>query len=104
MTDTHPQSITAREQQPETTGLTALLARRWFHCLVLALLGVLVRIPALQGEPVWDDDYLIRTNSLIKSPVLIVETFRHYLFLDTFSLAYRPVQNLSYLFDYFIWN
>ncbi|HEY4283852.1 MAG TPA: tetratricopeptide repeat protein [Chthoniobacterales bacterium] len=104
MTDNHPQSIPAAGQQPGTAALTAWFAKKWLHCLILALLGVLVRIPALQGEPVWDDDYLIRTNSLIKSPLLILETFRHYLFLDTFSLSYRPVQNLSYLFDYLIWN
>jgi Flp pilus assembly protein TadD len=76
----------------------------WFHCLLLGLLGFLVRLPALAGEPIWDDDYLIRTNALIKSPLLILEIFRHYLFHDTFSDAYRPVQNLSYLIDYLLWN
>src|SRR5437868_6532016 len=101
MTDKHPQSIPVRAQQP---GIAGWLTKKWLHCLVLALVGVLVRIPALQGDPIWDDDYLIRTNSFIKSPLLILEAFRHYLFWDTFSLAYRPVQNLSYLFDYLIWN
>src|SRR3954468_17474506 len=75
-----------------------------FRCPLLAAIGFVVRLPALQGEPVWDDDYLVRTNPLIKSPLLFLETFRHYLFQDTFSAHYRPVQSLSYQLDYLIWN
>jgi len=71
---------------------------------VIGLLGFVVRLPALQGEPVWDDDCLIQTNPLIKSPLLLFEVFRHYLFEGTFTSHYRPVQNLSYLFDYLVWN
>ncbi len=44
------------------------------------------------------------TNPFIKSPLLILEAFRHHLFLDSFSGHYRPVQNISYIFDYFFWN
>src|SRR3954471_8427211 len=80
------------------------LSADWFRCLLLAAIGFVVRLPALQGEPVWDDDYLVRTNPFIKSPLLALEAFRHYLFQDTFTAAYRPVQNLSYQFDYLIWN
>lgn len=83
---------------------TGWLYARWFRCLMLGLIGFAVRLPALQGEPIWDDDYLVRTNPFSKSPLLILETFRHYLFQDTFTAAYRPVQNLSYLFDYLLWN
>src|SRR2546430_6287083 len=45
-----------------------------------------------------------RDNPFIKSPVLIVEIFLHYLFLQSFSAHYRPFQNISYIFDYLIWN
>ena len=76
----------------------------WVRILCLGVVGFIVRFPSLQGEPIWDDDYLVRTNPLIKSPLLILETFRHYLFQDTFSAHYRPVQNISYLFDYLVWN
>ena len=76
----------------------------WAAALFLAAIGFIVRMPALQGEPVWDDDYLIRTNPFIKSPLLILEAFRHYLFLDTYSAHYRPIQNLSYMADYLFWN
>ena len=82
----------------------ARLDSDWMACLCLILAGFIVRIPALQGEPIWDDDYLVRTNALIKSPLFIIEVFRHYLFQGTYSAHYRPVQNLSYLFDYVLWN
>ena len=97
---------------PASPDLSNGVARRrpgWLsstvgQCVVLGLIGFVARLPALQGEPVWDDDYLIRVNPFIKSPLLIFESFRHYVFQDTFTAAYRPVQNLSYLLDYFVWN
>jgi len=33
-----------------------------------------------------------------------LEVFRHHLFPDSFSAHYRPVQNLSFIADYFFWN
>ena len=71
---------------------------------MLALVGFAVRAPALQGALVWDDQYLAHDNPFIKSPVLILEAFRHYLFLDSFSAHYRPVQNISFILDYMLWN
>jgi tetratricopeptide (TPR) repeat protein len=61
-------------------------------------------LPAIQGGLIWDDVFLTRDNPFIKSPLLVLEAFRHYLFLDSLSGHYRPVQNLSYMFDYFFWN
>src|SRR5438132_6611658 len=84
--------------------IAALWDRVWARCTVLALLGFAVRYPSLQGQLIWDDLYLARDNPFIKSPLLILESFRHYLFLDSFSAHYRPVQNLSFMFDYFFWN
>jgi len=60
--------------------------------------------PVLNGKFLWDDLYLVGANPFFKSPRFILEVFRHYLFLDSFSLYYRPVQNLSYILDYAIWN
>ena len=71
---------------------------------MLALVGFVVRAPALQGELVWDDQYLARDNPFIKSPLLILEAFKHHLFLDSFSAHYRPVQNISFILDYMLWN
>jgi protein O-mannosyl-transferase len=76
----------------------------WLRCLVLLIVGIAVRFPAIQGQLIWDDESLVRDNPFIKSPLLILETFRHYLSPDPGSIHYRPVQNISYSFDYFFWN
>jgi len=86
------------------TRTAAYLRRSWIICAILAVCGFMVHAPALQGELVWDDQYLAHDNPFIKSPILILEAFRHHLFLDSFSAHYRPVQNLSFIFDYAIWN
>jgi protein O-mannosyl-transferase len=85
-------------------GCVRVWSKQWPRFTLLALIGFVVRLPALQGEMVWDDSYLIRDNPFIKSPLLIFEAFRHYLFLDSFAAHYRPVQNLSFVVDYFFWN
>src|SRR5438477_11547278 len=93
-----PHRTTLRRQ------LAALCAKQWPRYLFLAVIGFLVHLPALQGQLVWDDDYLAQSNPFIKSPLLALEAFRHYLFLDSYSPHYRPVQNLSFMADYYFWN
>src|SRR5262249_53088451 len=66
--------------------------------------GFVVRLPALQGQFLWDDEFLARDNPFIKSPILILESFRHYLFPDSYSAHYRPMQNVSFILDYTFWN
>ena len=56
----------------------ALVQRKWLRYVFLALLGLAVHFPALQGELIWDDSFLARDNPFIKSPVLMVEAFRQY--------------------------
>jgi Flp pilus assembly protein TadD len=84
--------------------LIALCAKQWPRYLLLGAIGLVIRLPAVQGTPIWDDIYLIRDNPFIKSPMLILETFRHHLFINSYAGHYRPVQNLSYMVDYFFWN
>lgn len=84
--------------------LSVYLSRDWLRIVALVLGAVVVHVPALQGERIWDDNYLTHDNPFIKSPLLILETFRHYLFIDSFSAHYRPIQNISYMVDYFFWN
>jgi hypothetical protein len=55
----------------ERTGVCALL---------LLLFGICARLPALQGTMLWDDEFLVRDNPFIKSPLLIFEAFRQHLF------------------------
>ena len=82
----------------------AYLSKTWLRVAALAFAAIVVHAPALQGERIWDDNFLTRDNPFIKSPLLILETFRHYLFPESFSAHYRPVQNISYIVDYFFWN
>ena len=76
----------------------------WVRAVVIGFVGVVIHAPALQGQRIWDDQYLSHDNPFIKSPLLIGEAFRHHLFLDSLSAHYRPVQNISFVFDYFFWN
>ena len=85
-------------------GLATYSQRSWLRCLFLVLFGVGVHIPALQGQLIWDDLYLARDNPFIKSPLLVLEAFRHYLFPDSYAGHYRPLQSVSYILDYLIWN
>jgi tetratricopeptide (TPR) repeat protein len=85
-------------------SLRRISNRDWLRAVILGFAGILVHAPALQGQRIWDDQYLSHDNPFIKSPLLILETFRHHLFLDSFSAHYRPVQNISFIFDYFFWN
>ena len=84
--------------------IAGLIAADWFRCFLLGFIAVVIHSPALQGQRIWDDQYLAHDNPFIKSPVLIPESFRHYLFLDSLSAHYRPIQNISFIFDYFFWN
>ena len=67
------------------------------------LVGLLIYLPALGGGPIWDDEYLVGQNPFFRSPIFIGEVFRHFLFLDNPARYYRPVQNISYMVDYWFW-
>src|ERR1700758_4344675 len=84
--------------------LTQLFAKTWLRALLLLVISIAVRTPSLSGEFLWDDDFLARDSPFIKSPLFVLEVFRHHLFPDSFSGHYRPVQNLSFIVDYFFWN
>src|SRR5438046_1519848 len=101
---TSPAHPSGASDQSLGRKIAALCQRTWARCTVLALFGFAVHFPSLQGQLIWDDQYLAHDNPFIKSPLLIVESLRHYLFLDSFSAHYRPVQNISYIFDYLMWN
>jgi Flp pilus assembly protein TadD len=88
----------------QETRRVARFAQRSFRCLLLVLLSFAARLPALQGKLIWDDRLLVQENPMIRSPLLIGEAFRHYLFPGEHSGHYRPVQTVSYVFDYLMWN
>ena len=84
--------------------LAQALSTHWLRALLLLVISILVRAPSLSGEFIWDDAFLARDSPFIKSPLLALEVFRHHLFPDSFSGHYRPVQNLSFILDYFFWD
>lgn len=88
-------------------------ARPFFHRLqrspiaqfaLLLVAALLCYAPALNGPFLWDDTWLATLNPFIKSPLFAGEVFRQYLFPDSFSAYYRPVQNISYMLDYWAWG
>lgn len=78
--------------------------RSWCVLIGFLLIGFAIYAPALKGDFVWDDHYLVGENPFFRSPVFAAEVFRHHLFFESFSTYYRPVQNLSYMADYWLWG
>jgi tetratricopeptide (TPR) repeat protein len=77
--------------------------KKRFAILLIVLAVFASYAPALRNGFVWDDTALILRDPLIRSWRLIPEGFNHYLFTDaTASNFYRPVQRLTYTFDYSI--
>ena len=80
------------------------VTRSWVAWLLCATAGLLAYAPALGGDLIWDDRYLVQDNPFFRSPVFGLEVFRHWLFFDSFSTYYRPLQNWSYMLDYWLWR
>ncbi len=72
--------------------------------LVFAVIGFGTYFPCLKGDRIWDDTYLIGENPFFRSPAFCGEVFRQHLFTESFSSHYRPLQNLSYMLDYWLWG
>ena len=92
------------EELKSSPPRTAIFEKVWLRLAVLVVAAFVVHLPSLQGELIWDDNYLLGENPFFRSPIFSLEVFRHYLYLDSISSHYRPVQNLSYMLDYLIWN
>ena len=100
-----PPSPAAPAPEADRPGrFVALAERRPFVFLLLLVATYVVYAPALSGTLIWDDAYLVGENPFFRSPVFSLEVFRHYLFFDSFSTYYRPVQNWSYMVDYWLWR
>ena len=73
---------------------------------LLPLIAIIVAVcaayaPVVRDGFVWDDTALILRDPLIRSWRLIPEGFQHFLFTDaTPSDFYRPIQRLTYTFEY----
>ena len=80
-----------------------------FVIIVLCLLCLGAYVNSLNNSFIFDDKALIVNNPFIKSQKLPVEIFKkdifeHWVGKASFGLMYRPMQVLSYWFDYKIWG
>jgi tetratricopeptide (TPR) repeat protein len=81
--------------------MSSFVVKKIWIVLILLVAAFGVYAPALQNGFVWDDTALILRDPLIRSWRLIPEGFNHFLFIDaTASDFYRPLQRLTYTFDY----
>lgn len=86
---------------PTTSRLVIWLdARAWAVGLLAMVMVCLAYLPAMKGEFLWDDFSLVTENGMIRSPLLMGESFRHTLTMNGASRYYRPVQNVSYAVCY----
>ena len=75
--------------------------KKFLIALVILAAVLAAYAPAARNGFVWDDTALVLRDPLIRSWRLIPEGFNHFLFVDaTASDFYRPVQRLTYAFDY----
>lgn len=73
-----------------------------FWYILIVLLGFTCYFNSLSGKFIWDDFYLIVSNPIIKNISNIGKIFATELLPN--SNYYRPIQTLTYLFDYHIYN
>jgi len=78
----------------------------WIYFLLLAAIGLTIYSNTLGNRFVWDDEFLVLKNYLIKNWHYLPEIFTSE--LRVFSLGvsnfYRPFQAISYMFDYSFWR
>ncbi len=74
--------------------------------ILIILVGFLVYSSALFVGFLWDDFGLVTNNPLIKQAKFFPQVFANGIFAgeEKSKNFYRPVQSLSYMFDFFIWQ
>ena len=84
----------------------SIFNRPWAQGLVIALSVLLVYSVSANAPFVWDDEVMIENNLLIRSWSNVGSLFTSSAFGASFSTDkfYRPLQMLSYMFDYSIWG
>jgi len=93
----------------EKTAETARPVKKWIHALcavVIIAATALVYSNAVQNDFIWDDEFLVRDNTAIKDLGNALNIFKTYLAETSGNINnfYRPVQELSYMIDNFLWG
>ncbi|UCC94804.1 MAG: tetratricopeptide repeat protein [Candidatus Omnitrophota bacterium] len=78
------------------------MRKNYIHFLLIVILGIGVYINSLKGEFIWDDESLVKNNVYIKSFSYLPEIFTTHLRAGAGKKGgfWRPLQALSYLFNY----
>ena len=76
------------------------------HILLIILIGLIAYFNCLSGEFIWDDFGLIKGNTYLRSLSGLPKIFSGNIWagIGVPSRAYRPLQILTYFFDYSVWK
>lgn len=74
--------------------------------LLLTAICFLAYFNSLANPFIWDDEALVVKNTLIRSPQNLGLSFTNDLYFGVTSGSnfYRPLQTISYIFDYYFWQ
>ena len=78
-----------------------------FLIILILLAAVCVCYEAApKGDFLWDDEYLIERNPLVRAPLLSFRIFKQDILNSnfTYTVYYRPFQMISYAADYRMWG
>lgn len=83
--------------------------KKWVHaaCIAFILIAVFTAYAnSLQNGFIWDDEFLVRDNLYIKGFGHLKEIFSSFLASSSNNINnfYRPIQDLSYMIDHFLWG
>ncbi|UCC94802.1 MAG: tetratricopeptide repeat protein [Candidatus Omnitrophota bacterium] len=80
--------------------------KKYIPLIVIAIVGFAVYGNCLRGEFIWDDEKLVKNNIYIKHPSYFSTIFTEEIGSGPVIEYhfYRPLQMLSYLFDYSLWK
>ncbi|MCK5305699.1 MAG: tetratricopeptide repeat protein [Candidatus Omnitrophica bacterium] len=74
--------------------------------VLIMLAGSFVYLDSLDGRFIWDDNHLVKNNTYIRDLSCLPNIFTESLAGGSgdLYLAYRPLQILTYMFDYSLWG
>ena len=91
--------VTASVQPPRIRNIPIAVI-----VIVVIVIGCLAYAPYLPNSFVWDDTLLVTGNETIRDPANAAFVFRQPLSSKHFPDYYRPLQVLSYMLDYRLWQ
>lgn len=98
-----------RQHGPEEAIENAPVIKKRVHlfCAIVILVLVFAAYSnALHNSFIWDDEFLVRDNICIRSFSHAGDIFKTYLAASSGNKNnfYRPIQELSYMVDFFLWG